>query len=157
MFFASWREHTLDRTLYLRWYEIELIVWWSKQIVCSRRLKILSRDKGGASDFLAFSNFNHTLDRGPITGRALFCIFPRISLIAKELFLFFSFYRSFKNSSIFLTWFKLFVTGCTLQIAPWRLFPGIYFSNCVYIRCKLRREVPFKEVWYNKNLSMKFL
>ena len=63
-------------------------------------LRVLSGDKGGASDFLAFSNFNHTLDKGPITERALFCIFPRISSIAKELFLFFSFNRSFKNLKI---------------------------------------------------------
>ena len=75
MFFAFWREHTLDRMLYLWWYKIELLVWPSKQMVCSRRLRILSRDKGGVSDFLAFSNFNHTLDKGPITERVLFCIF----------------------------------------------------------------------------------
>ena len=132
-FFASWWEHTLDRMLYLWWYEIELPVWPSKQMVCSRRLRTSSRDKGGASDFLAFSNFNHTLDKGPITETGLFCIFPRISSIAKGLFLFFSFNRSFKNSFIFLTWFKLFGMGCTSQIVSWSPFSGMYFSNCVFV------------------------
>ena len=107
----DWGVHTLDRMLYLWWYEIELLVWPSKQMVCFRRLRILSRDKRGASDFLAFSNFNHTLDKGPITERVLSCIFPRISSTAKE-FLFFSFNRSLNSSSIFLTWFKLFGTEC---------------------------------------------
>ena len=44
-------------------------------MICATRLRILSRDKGEASD-LSFSNFKHTLDKGPITERALFCIFP---------------------------------------------------------------------------------
>ena len=30
MFFASWGEHTLDRMLYLQWYEMELLAWPSK-------------------------------------------------------------------------------------------------------------------------------
>ena len=107
----------LDRMLYLRWYKIELLVWPSKRMVCFRRLRILSRHKGGTSGFLAFSNFNHTLDKGIIMERAFFCIFPRISSIAKEVFLFFSFNRSFKYLSIFLTWFELFGTRCTPQIA----------------------------------------
>ena len=134
MFFASWWEQTLDRLLYLRWYEIELIVWPSKQMVCSRRLRISSRDKGGASDVFAFSNFNHTFDKIPITERVLFCIFPRISSIAKELFIFFSLNSSFKNPSIFFTWFKLFGTRCTLHIASWILFSGMYFSNCGFAK-----------------------
>ena len=117
IFFACWGEHPLDRMLHLRWYEIELLAWPSKKMVCSRRLRISSSDNGAASDFLAFSNFNHTLDKGTITERVIFCIFPSISSIAKELLLFFPLNRSFKNSSIFLTWFKLFGTGCTSQIA----------------------------------------
>ena len=48
--------------------------------------------------------------------RVLLCIFPRIPSIPKELILFFSFNRSFKNSSIFLTLFKLFSIGCISQI-----------------------------------------
>ena len=70
----------------------------------------------GASGFLAFSNFNYTLDKETIMNRVLLCIFPRIPSIPKELILFFSFNRSFKNSSIFLTLFKLFSIGCISQI-----------------------------------------
>ena len=127
-------------------------------MVWSRRLGISSRDKGEVSDFLAFSNYNHTLDKGAITKRILLCICPRISSIAKELFLFSSFNRFLKNSSIFLTCFKLFGTGCTSQIASWILFSRMHFSNCVCIRCRLRREVPFKLIFVRYNMgSLGFL
>ena len=64
-------------------------------------------------------------------GENPFCIFRRISSIAKEIFLFFSFNKSFQHSSIFLTLIKLFGTGYASQIASWRLFSGMYFSNWV--------------------------
>ena len=70
-----------------------------------------------ASGFLAVSNFSYTLDKEIIMNRILLCIFPSIPSIPKELILFFSFNRSFKNSSIFLTLFKLFSIGCISQIA----------------------------------------
>ena len=56
-------------------------------MVCATRLRIMSRDKGEASD-LSFSNFKHTLDKGPIT-ESSFLYFSRISSIAEEFFLFF--------------------------------------------------------------------
>ena len=65
MFFTSWGNHTFERMLYCLWWEIELVVWPRKQMVCSTRLTISSRDKGGESEFLVFSNFNHTLDKDP--------------------------------------------------------------------------------------------
>ena len=55
-------------------------------MVCSRGLRILSTDKGRAPDLLAFSNFNHTLDKGAITERTLRCIFPRILSILRSYF-----------------------------------------------------------------------
>ena len=97
-------------------------------MVCSRRFRISSRDRGGALDFLAFSNFDLTLDRGPITERVLFCIFPRISSITEELFLFFFFNRSYRLRREGFFW-------------------DIFFKLCVCLRCKLRREVPFKLIF----------
>ena len=51
MFSASSREYTLERMLHFWWYEIGLLVRPSKQMVCSRRLRISSRNKGGVTDF----------------------------------------------------------------------------------------------------------
>ena len=38
-------------------------------MVCSARLRISSKDKGEAPEILAFSNFKHTLNKGPITDK----------------------------------------------------------------------------------------
>ena len=85
-------------------------------MVCSRRFRVSSRDRGGALDFLAFSNFDLTLDRGPITERVLFCIFPRISSITEELFLFFFFNRFYRlrREGFFLG--CIFQTVCLLKM-----------------------------------------
>ena len=45
------------------------------QMVRLKRLKISSKNKAGASDFLVFSNFNLTLDKDPIT-ESFFVFFP---------------------------------------------------------------------------------
>ena len=113
-------------------------------MACSRRLRISSRDIAGASGFLAFSNFNHTLDNGPITKRVLFCIFSRISSLAKELFLFFSF------NIRPLSWLG---SSCLVLDVLHRLIREDISLGCMClcIRCKLRREVPFKLIfiWYS--------
>ena len=115
-------------------------------MVCSTRIRISSRDKGGASDFLTSLTTLTILWIRDTSWRELFSVFfPRISLTAKELFLFLSFNRLFKNLSIFLTYFKLFGTGCTSQIA--------FFKVSVCIRCKLEREVLFKLMFIQYNVK----
>ena len=100
----------LDRMLHLRWYEIDLLVWPSKQMVCSRRFRVLSRDKRGAPNFLAFSNFNHTLDKGAIMERTLLCIFPRISSILRSYF-----YFSSSNDLLKIGPFSWLGSSCLVQ------------------------------------------
>ena len=127
-------------------------------MVCSRRFRISSRDRGGALDFLAFSNFDLTLDRGPITERVLFCIFPRISSIAKELFIFFSFNSSFKNPSIFWLGSSCLVGDVLYRLRREYFSLGCISQTVVLLRCKLRREVPFKLVFIRYNMeSLGFL
>ena len=76
MFFAYRGEHTLERMLYLRRYEIGLLVWPSKQMVCSTRIRIPSRDKGGASDFLAVSNLTILWIKDPSWRKLFYVFFP---------------------------------------------------------------------------------
>ena len=105
----------------------------------SRRLRISSRDKGGASDFLAFSNFNHTLDKGPTTERVLFCIFYFSSSI--DLLKLFDLVQ--------VVWYGMYFTDCVVNTFLWDAF----LKLCVCIRCKLRREVRFKFIFIRYNME----
>ena len=99
-------------------------------MVCSKRLRISYRENGGVSDFLSFSNFNHTLDKEPI-------IFPRILSIAKELFLFFSSIDLLKLvhflDLVQVVWYGIYFTYCVVKTFLW----DVFLKLCVYITCKL--------------------
>ena len=95
-------------------------------MVCSKRLRISYRENGGVSDFLSFSNFNHTLDKEPI-------IFPRILSIAKELFLFFSLIDLLKLvhflDLVQVVWYGIYFTYCVVKTFLW----DVFLKLCVYI------------------------
>lgn len=82
-------------------------------------LRVSSKDKGRASNFLAFLNIYHTLYKGTIAEKSIFW----------NVVCFFFFFFSSRDLCIFLTWLKLSGIGCTSQIALRRLFSGIYFSG----------------------------